>query len=108
MDVSINNDADNCVIEVNGELDRETLTENLWEGLSSESKKSIEQAKSVSIDLKNVARGDTAGLAWLLNSIRDIRTVNTAVSVMNPPKKLLDLASLSNASQLITEQRGQL
>lgn len=106
MKVSVDANSENGIIVVDGELDRDTLHLNLWESLSSDSRGTLKQCKAVSIDLAKVARADTAGLAWVLNAIRDIRKVNAAVTVTNIPKKLIDLAALSNASQLITEQRG--
>lgn len=106
MKISLSGSKDNCVIDIDGELDRDTLTVNLWESLSTESRSAVEAAQEVCIDLNKVARADTAGLAWLLNAMRDIQARKKSVSITNIPKKLVDLADLSNAGQLITKQRG--
>lgn len=106
MRVTLDDTGDNCVIAVDGELDRDTLMINLWDSLSGELLSKVVQSKHVTIDLAEVGRGDTAGLAWLLNAIRDIRAQHKSVAVQNIPKKLVDLASLSNANELITQQRG--
>ena len=103
MNISLGGSPQRCIVEIDGELDRDTLTENFFEGLSSDSRSTIEQAEEVAFDLTKVVRADTAGLAWLLNSIRDIRALNKTVSVKNIPKKLVDLAGLSNTSQLLTQ-----
>ncbi|MBT1452475.1 STAS domain-containing protein [Glaciecola sp. XM2] len=89
-------------VDVVGELNRTTLTKNFWDGCDAQQKKSIAGALRVEIDLNKIEHADTSGLAWLLNAIRDIPLENEKISVCNIPQKLLDLAKLSNADELLS------
>jgi phospholipid transport system transporter-binding protein len=100
--INLTNKDTGIKLGIEGELDRETLSKNLWDSLSKEAQQQLQKARHATIDLGKVARADTAGLAWLLNAIRDMRSENTDVSVINIPQKLIDLAKLSNADKLIT------
>jgi phospholipid transport system transporter-binding protein len=102
MEVNIQQADAQVMIEVLGELDRTTITNNLWADLSALQQSTVSKAKAVKIDLAKVQRADTAGLAWLINAIRDIPLDVKQVEVKNVPKKLLDLAKLSNADKFIS------
>lgn len=102
MEVNIYQTDAQAVIEVLGELDRTTITDNLWVTLSAAQQSIVSKAEAVQIDLAKVKRADTSGLAWLINAIRDIPLDAKQVEVTNVPKKLLDLAKLSNADKFIS------
>jgi phospholipid transport system transporter-binding protein len=102
MKVNIQELDTQVVIEVLGELDRTTISDNLWATLSAVQQAVVSKAKRVQIDLVKVKRADTAGLAWLINAIRDIPLDAKQVEVTHVPKKLLDLAKLSNADKFIS------
>jgi phospholipid transport system transporter-binding protein len=51
--------------------------------------------KDVVIDLGNVHKVDTAGLAWLLMSVENAKKTNNEISLHNVPDDLLKLAKLS-------------
>ena len=76
--------------ELTGELTRQTVMQI--------SKKSIKQlvAKSSSIlDLQQVTRIDTAGLAWLFYLLEQASSASCQLSFSNVPAKLNKLISLS-------------
>jgi phospholipid transport system transporter-binding protein len=102
MQVNVSQAEAGINIEVDGELDRTTITKNLWESLSNDKRSMIANAEYVSISLKRVNRADTSGLAWLINAIRDIPLEKQKIKIEHIPQKLLDLAKLSNADQLIS------
>jgi phospholipid transport system transporter-binding protein len=102
MQVNVSQGKASVIIEVDGELDRTTITTNLWESLPEAKRAMIAKAESLIISLKQVNRADTSGLAWLINAIRDIPLEKQKIKVEHIPQKLLDLAKLSNADQLIS------
>lgn len=102
MKLDLSQNAETVTVAIHGELDRETLTDNFWVGLSSKEQAQIQQAKAVEIDLADVKRADTSGLAWLINALRDIPLAKEQVKIKHIPDKLLQLAKLSNADILIS------
>ncbi|XOV80650.1 MAG: lipid asymmetry maintenance protein MlaB [Aestuariibacter sp.] len=59
------------------------------------------------ISFENVAKVDTAGLAWLLNFTAALRKSGTDVKVAYPPEALLKLSRLSNAEELVFGEQPQ-
>ena len=84
-------------LEVNGDLDQLSLKKDYWMSVDSNEKKQLKDAGSLIVCLDNVERADSAGLAWLINLKRDLKQHNVSVSIHNSPKKLIELAKLSNA-----------
>jgi len=82
---------------VNGDLDQLTLKKDYWVSINADTKKQISSASSLVVCLDDVERADSAGLAWLINLKRDLKQRDVSVSIHNPPKKLIELAKLSNA-----------
>lgn len=93
------NDKGNIV--VHGHLDRDTLTDNFWQGLNSKERSTLVNAKQSSIDLGDVERADSAGLAWLINAVRDAKQNGVSITLLNMPEKLHKLAKLSNADSFL-------
>ncbi|WP_395340639.1 lipid asymmetry maintenance protein MlaB [Ningiella sp. W23] len=103
MNININFDDAECpVVCPSGTLDRDSLTQNLLELLDNGANKRLRQAQQIQIDLSKVERTDTAGLAWLINAIRDFSKDSKQLKVINIPNEVLDLARLSNAQRLLT------
>lgn len=102
MNIDLTQANQQTMLSIDGELDRDTLSVNLFESLSAKDKQQVIDSKHIEINLSKVARADTSGLAWLLNALRDLRAHGVDVSVTNIPQKLIDLAKLSNADTLIT------
>ena len=91
----------NASLTLSGNLDRESLKGDWWQLLSAAQKSSLSKVEQLNIDLENAPRADTAGLAWLINIARDANTQNIKVIFANVPTKLLNLADLSGAKQIL-------
>lgn len=73
-----------------GELTRHTVMQ-----ISKKSIKQLIAQPSLILDLKQVTRIDTAGLAWLFYLLEQASTVSCQLSFSNVPAKLNKLISLS-------------
>ncbi|MEL7387769.1 MAG: STAS domain-containing protein [Pseudomonadota bacterium] len=93
------NDKGNIV--VHGHLDRDTLRKNLWESLSQSERDSLQQRKSCTVDLSDVERADSAGLAWLINAVRDAKQNGVSMTLYKMPEKLHKLAKISDADSFL-------
>ncbi|MFT4653595.1 MAG: phospholipid transport system transporter-binding protein [Kangiellaceae bacterium] len=91
-----------CLL-ISGELDQATLTHDYWLGLNESDKQALINAGHLKVDLANVERTDTAGLAWLINLVKDAKTNKVKVSFESVPDKLLNLADLSSAKNILTQ-----
>ncbi len=92
---------DKGVVRVHGHLDRETLSKNWWSTLSTSEKSMLERQGKCTFDLAEVERVDSAGLAWLINAIRDGRQNNVEVKLTDAPEKLIKLAKISDVDTLL-------
>lgn len=90
-------------IYLKGELDQVSITKDYFVSLTKDELKQLKAKKNVSVDLSEVTRADTAGLAWLLNLVKDAKSYQLTVDFLHIPEKLLNLAELSNAKGLIKE-----
>jgi phospholipid transport system transporter-binding protein len=86
---------------ISGDLDQLTLHKDYWISIDSKTKKQLEDAANLVVCLDNVDRADSAGLAWLINLKRDLKHHGVSVSIHNSPKKLIELAKLSNAASFL-------
>ncbi|WP_158771354.1 lipid asymmetry maintenance protein MlaB [Paraglaciecola sp. L1A13] len=86
-----------------GKLNRETIP-NFWPN----SVQQLTSAKSINqplvLDLTNIEHIDTAGLAWLINLIRDTKAQDIQFHIANPPKTLLNLAKISDVEAFLPLQ----
>ena len=73
-----------------GELTRQTVMQ-----ISKKSIKQLIAQQSLILDLKQVTRIDTAGLAWLFYLLEQASTARCQLSFSNVPAKLNNLISLS-------------
>lgn len=94
--------AGSALLSISGELDQTTLVHDFWQNLSASDNQAIVKAGCIKIDLANVDRTDTAGLAWLINLIKHSHEKKVKVSFDGVPDKLLNLAELSGAKQFLT------
>jgi len=76
--------------ELAGELTRQTVM-----AIPKKSIKQLVAKQSTVIDLQQVTRIDTAGLAWLFYLLEQASTANCQLSFSNVPAKLNKLISLS-------------
>lgn len=86
-----------------GELDQVTLKHDYWSTLSQKDEHSIVDNGALIVDLTEVDRSDTAGLAWLINIVKHAKAKKVEVSFKSVPDKLLNLAELSGAKQILVE-----
>ena len=89
------------VVHIHGHLDRDTLAKNWWCMLNSAEKASLAKLGKCVLDLGDVERIDSAGLAWLINAVRDSKGHNIDVSLAQVPDKLLKLARISEVDTLL-------
>ena len=92
---------DKNTVSIQGELDRETLSKNWWSLLSKSEQETLQAQASCVFDLSSVTRVDSAGLAWLVNAIRDSKKHGISVRLQQVPEKLLKLAKISDVDSLL-------
>lgn len=93
--------SEQSVVSIHGNLDRDTLSKNWWSLLTDAQREQLQQAKASIFDLADVERVDSAGLAWLINAIRDAKIHNVAVTLTDLPEKLMKLAKISDVDRLL-------
>lgn len=93
------NDKGNIV--VHGHLDRDTLSKNFWECLNSKERERLINSGECRIDLSDVERADSAGLAWLINAVRDAGQNGVSMTLLKMPEKLHKLAKISDADSFL-------
>ncbi|WP_394221692.1 lipid asymmetry maintenance protein MlaB [Alteromonas gracilis] len=86
---------------IHGHLDRDTLSKNFWESLSGNERSTLIQNKTCVVDLSDVERADSAGLAWLINAVRDAKQNGVSMALRNMPEKLHKLAKISDADSFL-------
>ncbi|WP_412972427.1 lipid asymmetry maintenance protein MlaB [Glaciecola sp. MF2-115] len=101
MQAELNKQDNALTLKVNGDLDLLSLKKDYWTSIDSSEKEEVQAAGSLIVCLDNVERADSAGLAWLINLKRDLNQHNVSVSIHNSPKKLIELAKLSNADSFL-------
>ncbi|WP_421133664.1 STAS domain-containing protein [Alteromonas sp. A079] len=93
------NDDGNVV--VHGDLDQVTLSKNFWDEVTPAQRAKISTQDTLIIDLSDMSRIDSAGLAWLINAIRDGKQLGIQVTLRNIPDKLSKLAKISDVETLL-------
>jgi phospholipid transport system transporter-binding protein len=66
--------------------------------------KEAAQQQPVVLDMQHISHVDTAGLAWLINLMRDCLTENVRFSITNAPQTLINLAKISDVEVLLPLQ----
>jgi phospholipid transport system transporter-binding protein len=56
------------------------------------------------LDMSGIAHTDTAGLAWLINLLRDCKQQNILVGLRNIPETLVNLAKISDVDSFLSVQ----
>ena len=90
------------VFSLSGLLDRSSVA-TIWPERLAEIKQVAAQ-HAVVLDLQKLTHVDTAGLAWLINLIRDCAAQNTNFSLKNVPTTLLNLAKISDVEGFLPLQ----
>jgi len=87
---------------ISGHLDRDTLTKNWWDCLTGNERAELVKEQHCSFDLTKAQRVDSAGLAWLINAIRDGKRQGISVTLVNLPEKPLQLAKISDVDGFLS------
>ena len=90
-DISVILNQDVAVLQ--GELTRHTLTK-----IPKKVVKSLFTQPSIMIDLQQVSKVDTAGLAWLFYILEQAQSANCQLRFANLPSKLDNLINLSGVN----------
>lgn len=86
-----------------GELNRHTIPES--ESLIAiQGKVSAKNSEKSILDMAGVSHADTAGLAWLMNLLKDSREKNIEVELKNIPETLINLAKISDVDGFLSVQ----
>lgn len=88
---------DNNVLSLQGDLTKQTIQHDLFKA-----KASIRQHSELTINLGQLGDVDSAGLAWLINIMRDCRSAKIKLQWQNIPSNIMQLAKLSNAQDLFS------
>lgn len=89
-------------MSVIGELDQIVLQHDYWLKVADNDRQAIINNGHMKVDLAGVQRADTAGLAWLINLVKDAKINKVQVSFESVPAKLLNLADLSGAKGILS------
>lgn len=89
-------------VRLNANLDRETLRLNWWDMLTQQQKDLLVKQQHLEFIFSDDARLDSAGLAWLMNALRDAKSQGIEVHLYNVPPKLLKLAKISDLDSLLS------
>lgn len=99
--LNVGHDASDVFL-LSGELDRNNLN-----GYWLTRVEDIEQAglkQPVLVDLSGITHSDTAGLAWIINLLRDCQTQNIQFKLRNVPDTLINLAKISDVEAFLPLQ----
>lgn len=86
---------------ISGALDMGALTDDGWGQLSKAQQAQLSAQAKVVMLFKHVEHVDSAGLAWVLNWIRDAKAHNVEFAMRDVPENLIQLARLSNVAELL-------
>ena len=90
------------VFLLSGELNRNTVN-SCWPTSLSDLLHSS-KGQTPLIDLAGVSDADTAGLAWLLNLLRDAKKQNITLKLKNVPETIINLAKISDVDGFLSVQ----
>lgn len=88
-----------------GDLNRDTVPlckQHILNELSQFSQSSVNA--SAILDMSGVAHADTAGLAWLINLLKDCKQQNILLLLQNIPETLVNLAKISDVDSFLSVQ----
>lgn len=95
-DVTLNLTSD-CRLFLRGQLTFDTV-KTLWE----ESQPVLEKLSSIEVDLMNVTRGDSAGLALLIEWYYYAKQQGKSIIFKNLPTQLFNMAKISGVDQILS------
>lgn len=90
------------VFLLSGELNRNNVSD-CWPNRIQAIKQAVEK-QPVIVDLGGLTHADTAGLAWLINLLRDCQTLQMPFNLRNVPQTLINLAKISDVDGFLPLQ----
>ncbi|MFT5675755.1 MAG: phospholipid transport system transporter-binding protein [Paraglaciecola sp.] len=96
-------EASKGIFLLSGELNRDTVTE-FWPNCLQELIAASQKGDALVLDLIGIKDSDTAGLAWLLNLLRDSKKLNIRFSIKNLPGTIGKLAKISDVDGFLPLQ----
>lgn len=84
-----------------GELSFETVVR-----LLGEMRRQLDQGTEIQVDLQGVSRADSAGLALLVEWMRNAKALGKSIQYLNIPQQMLDIARVSGLDQVLPLSRG--
>ena len=90
-----------------GDLNRNTIAKSdalatLDQNIQSNQKNS--RINDYTLDMSGVSNSDTAGLAWLMNFLKDNQQQNFHFELKNIPESLIKLAKISDVDSFLSVQ----
>lgn len=95
--------AANGVFSLSGELSRDTVSD-FWPNCRQDLLVASNNGDAIVLDLAGIQDSDTAGLAWLLNLLRDSKTQNISFAIANLPNTISKLAKISDVDGFLPLQ----
>lgn len=86
-----------------GSLNRETIPQ-FWPDCLAELAQAQQNCETLNLDLAEIEHIDTAGLAWLLNLLRDAKQQQVTFTLSNVPPTLLNVAKISDVEAFLPLQ----
>ena len=91
--------------QLQGELNRNTIAQSDALTLIEQSSRSnTADGKITTLDMAAVTHADTAGLAWLMNLLKDSKQQNKQCELKNIPESLIKLAKISDVDGFLSVQ----
>jgi phospholipid transport system transporter-binding protein len=82
-----------------GELNRNTLAKS-----DALAKLTLSKSSGCTLDMSGVNHSDTAGLAWLMNFLKDNQQQKVHFELKNIPESLIKLAKISDVDSFLSVQ----
>lgn len=90
--------------QLQGELNRNTIAKSDALAIIAQSNKDATSGQVSTLDMSGVKHADTAGLAWLMNLLKDSRQHNVKFELKNIPESLIKLAKISDVDGFLSVQ----
>jgi phospholipid transport system transporter-binding protein len=87
-----------------GDLNRNTIAKSDALATLAQSIQSKSSVHAPTLDMLGVNNSDTAGLAWLMNFLKDNQQQNFHVELKNIPESLIKLAKISDVDSFLSVQ----
>lgn len=87
-----------------GELNRNTIAKSDALATLDQSHNKSSKGDVCTLDMTGVSHSDTAGLAWLMNFLKDKQLQNVQFELKNIPESLIKLAKISDVDGFLSVQ----